>query len=413
MHTTISEHSELDERARRRVALDAPSDDAVASELTAITAPGAAMVAAAERFARVFASSAFDHDRSATFATEHLDKLRADRFLVSPIPADLGGNGVDSVHDVLVSCSRLARGDAATAIGVNMHFAVLLNIVRGWQVGMARGAEDQASVLAGLLRHVADEDVLFASAVSESSPQGFTRPRTAAVRTEDGWVIDGHKVFATMAPAATIVNTAVTYRAADGSERYGFAFVLTSAPGVELHDDWDAIGMRASASGSMSLHAVCVDAGAVRDGFATGVYSSALFDRFLSSERSTPRRTCRRASRSASPSRRSTTPPPPTPRCTASIALIPITFEPVLSGGDAWRKRIGLIRANASRMSHDELDNGTELDAGDPAELGGQYAELRRRFPTHCGDRRLLWHRRPSRQCHRDRLRGAVVVRRD
>jgi methionine synthase I (cobalamin-dependent) len=32
-------------------------------------------------------------------------------------------------------------------------------------------------------------------------------------------------------------------------------------------------------------------------------------------------------------------------------------------------------------MSHAELDNAPELDIGDPQELGGQYADLLRRFP--------------------------------
>ena len=32
-------------------------------------------------------------------------------------------------------------------------------------------------------------------------------------------------------------------------------------------------------------------------------------------------------------------------------------------------------------ISHAELDNAPELDIGDPLELGGQYADLRRRFP--------------------------------
>ena len=31
--------------------------------------------------------------------------------------------------------------------------------------------------------------------------------------------------------------------------------------------------------------------------------------------------------------------------------------------------------------SHAELDNAPELDIGDPLELGGQYADLTRRFP--------------------------------
>lgn len=57
----------------------------------------------------------------------------------------------------------------------------------------------------------------------------------------------------------------------------------------------------------------------------------------------------------------------------------PTHFERVL-GGD-WVARLRGIRANASRCSHAELDEATDLDDGDPLELGQQYRELRRRFP--------------------------------
>ena len=59
----------------------------------------------------------------------------------------------------------------------------------------------------------------------------------------------------------------------------------------------------------------------------------------------------------------------------------PTHFDHVLDAGAAWTKRIRGIRANSSRCSHAELDNAPELDIGDPLELGGQYAELKRRFP--------------------------------
>ena len=55
----------------------------------------------------------------------------------------------------------------------------------------------------------------------------------------------------------------------------------------------------------------------------------------------------------------------------------PDHFLTALAGGGDWLDRIGLIRANASRMSHEELDNAEELDAGDAPELGRLYAELR------------------------------------
>lgn len=52
----------------------------------------------------------------------------------------------------------------------------------------------------------------------------------------------------------------------------------------------------------------------------------------------------------------------------------PDHFRGVLDGG--WAGRIAMIRANASRKSHAELDAATEIDAGDPAELAGDYRAL-------------------------------------
>jgi S-methylmethionine-dependent homocysteine/selenocysteine methylase len=48
--------------------------------------------------------------------------------------------------------------------------------------------------------------------------------------------------------------------------------------------------------------------------------------------------------------------------------------------GAAWVQRLRGLRANASTRSHAELDQATDLDAGDPVELGRQYADLRRKF---------------------------------
>ena len=58
----------------------------------------------------------------------------------------------------------------------------------------------------------------------------------------------------------------------------------------------------------------------------------------------------------------------------------PTHFRDRLTGG-AWLQRIGGIRANASRMSHAELDEAPELDAGDPLELGHDYRDLMALLP--------------------------------
>lgn len=56
----------------------------------------------------------------------------------------------------------------------------------------------------------------------------------------------------------------------------------------------------------------------------------------------------------------------------------PTHFDRVLMAGGDWAGRIRGIRANASCRSHAELDAAPDLDAGDPAELGRQYRDLRR-----------------------------------
>lgn len=59
----------------------------------------------------------------------------------------------------------------------------------------------------------------------------------------------------------------------------------------------------------------------------------------------------------------------------------PSHFEPALAAGGDWVGRIRGIRANASRCSHAELDGAEELDCGNPAELGEDYARLLGHLP--------------------------------
>jgi S-methylmethionine-dependent homocysteine/selenocysteine methylase len=59
----------------------------------------------------------------------------------------------------------------------------------------------------------------------------------------------------------------------------------------------------------------------------------------------------------------------------------PTHIENACPVGGAVEERIRGLRANASRRSHAELDASTDLDAGDPQELGAQYRELRGLLP--------------------------------
>jgi alkylation response protein AidB-like acyl-CoA dehydrogenase len=248
-------------------------------ELKARTAPGQRLVALAERLAKEIGPRAAEHDRDGSFPFDSFEALRETGYFVAPVPVDFGGLGVTSVHDVLVASSRLARGDAALTLGVNMHFAYVLNVVRRWQNARASGDERRTRAFAETLEEIVAEGTVFAAATSELG-QDLTRPATTGTRTADGWVVSGRKVFCTMSPAADVFYAAATYTDDGGHERYGYALIPRETPGVVVHDDWDALGMRASASHTVTFENVQLPLAALRGGFPVGD-TVAYMDRML------------------------------------------------------------------------------------------------------------------------------------
>src|SRR3954447_23402597 len=101
-------------------------------ELTARTPAGADLVVLAEWLADDFAGRAAGHDRDGSYPHESLGRLRDAGYLAAPVPGELAGRGVGSVHALVAAPARLARGDASVAIGVNMHLVAVMAMVRRW-----------------------------------------------------------------------------------------------------------------------------------------------------------------------------------------------------------------------------------------------------------------------------------------
>ena len=59
----------------------------------------------------------------------------------------------------------------------------------------------------------------------------------------------------------------------------------------------------------------------------------------------------------------------------------PAHFDHALDSTQPWTARIGGLRANASQLSHTELDEMLELDEGDPNDLAARYVALRSALP--------------------------------
>src|SRR5262249_20708861 len=157
----------------------------------------------------------------------------------------------------------LARGDASTTLGVNMHLMIVLNMVQRWRVACHRGDQRRAAAFGRSMEGIVQEGVVIAAAVSEPN-QNLTKPAARATRNATGWLVNGRKIFCAMSPAASRFLVALTYDDAAGRTLYGYVEVPADAPGVIIHDDWNALGMRSSGSNSVTFDDVHLAESAVR-----------------------------------------------------------------------------------------------------------------------------------------------------
>ncbi len=231
------------------------------TELQANTEPGRKFVELAEEHAADFATRADQHDREGSFPHENIEALQQSGFLAGPIPEEFGGMGVDCIHDLAVGMSRLGRGCASTAIAANMHMAGAWEMNRIWR-WREQAPPGQEEALRGLMGAIGGKQIItcgpsteigtdLASPVTEATPDG-----------DESYLISGHKIFGTMSPAANLFFS--TVRIKDGDGYVGtLAFYPKASPGVTVHNNWDALGMRASGSHDVTLENVRVPAASV------------------------------------------------------------------------------------------------------------------------------------------------------
>jgi alkylation response protein AidB-like acyl-CoA dehydrogenase len=249
-------------------------------KLQAHTPAGAELVADAERLAIVFAERAVEHDREGTFPYENSRDLAEAGFYGAPVPVELGGRGVESTHDILVACSRLASGDSSTTIGLNMHLNATLKIVRRYRAAQEAGNIGAVQRAAFRLREIAAGRMIISSCATEPGTDLF-EPNTRATLVEGCWEINGTKIFCTGSPVATHLAITAAYEDEQGCERIGFAVIPANMPGVQMNNDWDALGMRASGSQSISLKGVRIPRQALNGAHSIGAWTDSLMEAYL------------------------------------------------------------------------------------------------------------------------------------
>jgi alkylation response protein AidB-like acyl-CoA dehydrogenase len=197
--------------------------------------------------------TARDRDRDESFPADLIPRMAAVGILGAAIPERFGGMGLDA-HGYQVVIEELGAADSSLRSLVSVNLGLFGMSLMRWGT-----AEQQDRWLPGICR-------------GELGAFGLTEPgagsnpsemRTRAVRDEDGWVLDGSKIFITNGSLGAV--TMVFARAiVDGEDRGITCFLVPQdAPGYVGRQIHGKLGLRAGDTAEIALDGVRVGDDAV------------------------------------------------------------------------------------------------------------------------------------------------------
>ena len=212
-----------------------------------------------------FAPRANVYDRDATFPTENYRDLADAGLLGICIPKSEDGIGAD-LKTYMLAAAELGRACGATALTFNMHVSSCL-----WTGDLLDRLEMDAVVRAEHhemrrvhYRRILDKGAVYAQPFSEgnAAAAGFKAFGTTALKVDGGWLINGRKIFASLAGHADFYGTLCTGLSApdDSHLRRNTMYIAvpSDAEGVCVEGTWDTMGMRGTVSRNLVFKDVFV-----------------------------------------------------------------------------------------------------------------------------------------------------------
>lgn len=190
---------------------------------------------------------AAERDLSGRLPFELFDYLRTTGITWLRVPKSLGGPG-GKASDLIEVTAALASGDSGIAHALRSHFGFVESIALDPEGDLAR--QYAPEVLAGKLFGGAGMEI------------GTPRPnmiRTTLLREGDHYRLNGHKYYSTGAIFADYLS----FSAIDEDGKSTGVMIKGKREGVSVNDDWDGMGQRLSASGSVDLDNVYIHANEV------------------------------------------------------------------------------------------------------------------------------------------------------
>jgi SfnB family sulfur acquisition oxidoreductase len=206
-------------------------------------------LAAAQIFAESLRDTVIERDRSGALPVAELARFDASGLLALTVPRADGGPELPmaTLAEVI---RRVASVDPAIAQAPQAHYLMVdVLAVEGDPEQRARLLSD---VLAG---------GRLGNALAERGGAHAQDLKTRLQRDGGTVRLEGRKYYATGA----LTSRWLAVSALDGDDRLVLAFVRRDAPGVELDQDWNVMGQRATVSGGVRFTAVEVDPALVLD----------------------------------------------------------------------------------------------------------------------------------------------------
>lgn len=206
------------------------------------------LVAYAEQIAKQIGLTSAQYDETGEFPFEHFEILRKEGYLKLTIPKEYGGAGF-SLYEILLVQERLAKASGSTALAVGWHLMTFfgLSSFRPWK----------ETVFAQVCKKAVEEGSLLNVFATERATGNIVRgskPATIAKKTENGYIINGRKAFATLAP---IVKHFTVLAYIEEEERTA-EFLIEKSEAVKVIDTWNVLGMKGTGSMDIELSNVFV-----------------------------------------------------------------------------------------------------------------------------------------------------------
>jgi len=226
------------------------------------------------------APRAAEYDRAAAFPIENYRDMYDAGLMGICIPKAHGGHGL-SVRGYAVVAAEIGRYCGSTALTWNMHVCSCL-----WSgaltddLDMAEADRHHHETTRAIhYRRILDDGAIYAQPFSEggAAAAGTVAFGTTALRVDGGWIVNGKKIFASLAGSADYYGVLCSElqnpndRSSRGSTLY-LAIPATS-DGLTVAGDWDPLGMRGTVSRNLLFEDVFVPDGS--ELMPSGIYFKA------------------------------------------------------------------------------------------------------------------------------------------